>query len=655
LTGTGSTPGSRTLGYQPALDGIRAVAVLGVLVFHAGIERVVGGFLGVDLFFVLSGFLITTLLLREWHRTGGIALGGFYARRVRRLFPALLLVLLAVSVYMRVVAPAATRSAVRLDAVSSLFYVANWRFVSSHQSYFAGSLEPSPLRHLWSLSVEEQWYLVWPLVLTVALRRLSRRLDVLLAFVLALAGASLGWMAHLVPAHADSSRAYYGTDSHAYVLLLGAALAIWRHQHPARPGWAARPGQVLGVVGLAVIGWYFVAVAGTAHWLYLGGYVPFVVAGLLVVDAAMAPVPTLFKRLLGLAPLAWIGRISYGLYLWHWTIDVWLNPARVHLSPHALTAVRLAVTFAVSTVSYYAVERPIRTANWGAMRSPGRATAGFAGVASAAVLVASVLLIGHGTASVPLFGTGGTASAAKLPGPVPFEPGKLRVMVVGDSVAFKLAYGATGPVTPKVTVIGTGQLGCGLVPYSGNTITADLVWDGSAGSCSGMRQAWDYGLAQKPDLVLFEVGAWEVYNRVIQGADHKVFTADYEHVIDQRLQLYLDYFTSRTRAPVAMLDVPCMRPTEFDLGGGPNVRGDDRRVAWLNGVFRRFAATHASQLKIVPISPFLCPGGTYRKTVDGVTLRYDGVHFNTPALKFVWAYLTPKLLGLASPGDGRGS
>ena len=142
--------------------------MLGVLVFHAGIERVVGGFLGVDLFFVLSGFLITTLLLREWHRTGGIALGGFYARRVRRLFPALLLVLLAVSVYMRVVAPAATRSAVRLDAVSSLFYVANWRFVFSHQSYFAGSLEPSPLRHLWSLAVEEQWYLVWPLVLTVA-------------------------------------------------------------------------------------------------------------------------------------------------------------------------------------------------------------------------------------------------------------------------------------------------------------------------------------------------------------------------------------------------------------------------------------------------------------------------------------------------------
>ena len=652
---TGTTPGSRTLSYQPALDGIRAVAVLGVLVFHAGIERVVGGFLGVDLFFVLSGFLITTLLLREWHRTGGIALGGFYARRVRRLFPALLLVLLAVSVYMRAVAPAATRSAVRLDAVSSLFYVANWRFVFSHQSYFAGSLEPSPLRHLWSLAVEEQWYLVWPLVLTVALRRLSQRLDVLLAFVLALAVASLGWMAHLVPAHADSSRAYYGTDSHAYVLLLGAALAIWRHQRPARPGWAARPGQVLGIVGLAVIGWYFVAVAGTAHWLYLGGYVPFVVAGLLVVDAAMAPVPTLFKRLLGLAPLAWIGRISYGLYLWHWPIDVWLNPARVHLSPHALTAVRLAVTFAVSTASYYAVERPIRTANWAALRSPGRATAGFAGVASAAVLVASVLLIGHGTASVPLFGTGGTASAAKLPGPVPFEPGKLRVMVVGDSVAFKLAYGATGPVTPKVTVIGTGQLGCGLVPYSGNTITADLVWDGSAGSCSALRQAWDYGLAQKPDLVLFEVGAWEVYNRVIQGTDHKVFTADYERVIDQRLQLYLDYFTSRTRAPVAMLDVPCMRPTEFDLGGGPNVRGDDRRVAWLNGVFRRFAARHASQLRIVPISPFLCPGGTYRKAIDGVTLRYDGVHFNTPALKFVWAYLTPKLLGLASPGDGRGS
>ena len=271
------------------------------------------------------------------------------------------------------------------------------------------------------------------------------------------------------------------------------------------------------------------------------------------------------------------------------------------------------------------------------------------------MLVASVLLIGHGTASVPLFGTGGTAAAAKLPGPVPFEPGKLRVMVVGDSVAFKLAYGATGPVTPKVTVIGTGQLGCGLVPYSGNTITADLVWDGSAGSCSAMRQAWDYGLAQKPDLVLLEVGAWEVYNRVIQGTDHKVFTADYERVIDQRLQLYLDYFTSRTRVPVAMLDVPCMRPTEFDLGGGPNVRGDDRRVAWLNGVFRRFAAAHPCPAQdrpdlAVPVPQRHLPQGHRRRhpPLRRRALQHPGAEVRV-------GLPHPEAAGAGLAGRGRGS
>ncbi|PZP01393.1 MAG: acetyltransferase, partial [Dermacoccus nishinomiyaensis] len=214
------------LTYRPALDGLRALAVLGVLVFHLWPNAARGGWLGVDLFFVLSGYLITTLLVREYVQRGGIDLRGFWLARARRLMPTLVVVLLAVLVMATFWTLPSRRPAVSLDVLSTLAYVANWHFISGDEAYFASNGTPSPLRHAWSLAIEEQYYLLFPLLLLALTRFLTRRRH--LAFwLLALAAASALWMAHLYVPGVDPTRVYYGTDTRAFELLIGAAAGAW--------------------------------------------------------------------------------------------------------------------------------------------------------------------------------------------------------------------------------------------------------------------------------------------------------------------------------------------------------------------------------------------------------------------------------------------
>ena len=228
------------LRYEPALDGVRAFAVLAVIGYHADVHSLRGGFLGVDVFFVLSGYLITALLLAEHGDAGRIDVRAFYARRARRLFPALLLVLLGVAAYSGFVAFSGDRGAIRADALASLLYVQNWHLVWSGASYFTAFAAPSPLRHLWSLAIEEQFYLVWPLALIALLRvaRSSRR--VLGAAIVAAALASALLMSAMYHAGSDPSRVYYGTDTRAQELLVGALLAVLLSRSPRVPAAIAR-------------------------------------------------------------------------------------------------------------------------------------------------------------------------------------------------------------------------------------------------------------------------------------------------------------------------------------------------------------------------------------------------------------------------------
>ena len=358
-------PAARRL---PGLDGLRAIAVIGVLLYHAGEGFLPGGFLGVDLFFVISGFLITSLLLSEARLAGHLSLRQFYLRRARRLLPALVAMLAVVAVFMAVFASADLGQA-RGDIAAALGYVSNWWYVLHHRSYFIAAGRPSPFQHLWSLAVEEQFYLIWPAVL-LALVATRARLRWITAVALAGAIGSAFWMRVLavrgnVPFDTDSSRLYFGTDTHASALLLGAAAAAVMAGLAARLDRGIAVGvraacDVVGVVALAAVCWSMHAFDYFRPGLYRGGFLAFAAVGVVVVATASAPGGWL-GRALDVPPMRWIGARSYGLYLWHWPVFVYTRPGLDwSLYGPAALAVRLAIVASLTEVSYRFVEVPLR-------------------------------------------------------------------------------------------------------------------------------------------------------------------------------------------------------------------------------------------------------------------------------------------------------
>jgi peptidoglycan/LPS O-acetylase OafA/YrhL len=355
------------------LDGLRGVAVLVVVLYHFSPGVAPGGFLGVDVFFVLSGFLITGLLVNEWERVKSISLPSFWARRARRLLPALLLVLAAIGVEAMFVAGHVDAQHISTDGLSAFSYVANWHFIASGQSYIQQFVQtaPSPVRHMWSLAIEEQFYLFWPLVvvavaaLVTFVRRRGQSARLLRMAVLATAVvlglASFIRMVTLYQPGGDPNRVYYGTDTRAWVLLLGAALGAATAGAPAISGPRLR--RAVTIIGsLAGIGLVvaFVTVQASGQLLYEGGYGLLVVAMALALTAAVQPGPNPMRRLLETRALVGLGLISYGVYLWHWPIYVWLTPRSTGVGGVELFALRSAATLGASLLSYYVVEQPIR-------------------------------------------------------------------------------------------------------------------------------------------------------------------------------------------------------------------------------------------------------------------------------------------------------
>ena len=353
------------MGYLPGLDGVRALAVIGVLLYHADLTWMKGGFLGVDVFFVLSGFLITTLILEEFDRSGRVDFAKFYLGRARRLLPALVLMLAAVAVAAAFVYRDVA-SQVRADTLASIFYVNNWWYILNDQSYFEFIGRPPLLKHLWSLAVEEQFYLIWPAVAFLIVSRFARKGLRRAAFVLAL--LSTAWMVWLsvangYPDFADPSRAYFGTDSHAMGLLIGAALATaWR---PGRLKATLSPGGVAiitaaGIAALLGVLYFFCFVGEFTPWLYRGGFLLLAGVVALLIAGATHPASPL-GGWMGTQPFRYIGQRSYGLYLWHWPIFMLTRPVLdIPLDGPALFALRMALTFGIAELSFRFVEMPIR-------------------------------------------------------------------------------------------------------------------------------------------------------------------------------------------------------------------------------------------------------------------------------------------------------
>ena len=364
----------RTRTRLPGLDGLRAIAIIAVLLYHASVTWLPGGFLGVDVFFVISGFLITSILISDRELAGRISFKEFYRRRARRLLPALIAMLAVTAGFMALFFPADLQQA-RGDIGAALGYVSNWWYVLHHRSYFVASGRPAPLQHLWSLAVEEQFYLVWPLVLGVLL---SLRTGLRWVVAVAMAGAvgSAVWMGVLairgnVPFDTDSSRVYFGSDTHASALLIGAAAAAVtagvaqrrrsagrQVMHAARAVRAAL--DLVGLAALAALCWSMHRLDEFNPQMYRGGFVVVAALAVVVVVIASSGVGVL-GAFLDVAPLRWIGTRAYGLYLWHWPIFVYTRPG-LDLPLHGwqALAVRLGITAVVAEVSYRLVEWPVR-------------------------------------------------------------------------------------------------------------------------------------------------------------------------------------------------------------------------------------------------------------------------------------------------------
>jgi peptidoglycan/LPS O-acetylase OafA/YrhL len=363
-----SKPLDKRFPYMPGIDALRALAVLAVFGYHAGLSWVPGGFLGVDVFFVISGYLITSLLLREFQRGGHVKLGRFWLRRARRLLPAVA-VLIAASMVLAAIFEPSRIDALRGDAISGLFYFANWHFVFDHESYFEQFGRPSLFTHLWSLSVEEQFYLFWPLVFAAGMKLFGRGRLALGVLAGALASVALAWI--LFHPGGDASRVYYGTDTHAVGLLGGVALAlVWSPIELRRHRAGAMVGPILDAVGVLALGYVilcFLHVHDFDLALWHGGYLWLAIATTLVVAVVAHPAARL-GPILGQPPLLWLGLRSYSFYLWHWPILVLTRPGiDVSLPRGVLIPLQLLATLVLADLSYRYVELPFR----GKARMPG--------------------------------------------------------------------------------------------------------------------------------------------------------------------------------------------------------------------------------------------------------------------------------------------
>ncbi len=630
------------LRYQPGLDGLRGLALVAMLAFHD--SRLQGGFLGLSTFFTLSGFLITGLLLSEQGAAGRVSLRRFFARRSRRLLPAALVGIAVAAVITAVLHDGQTSLNFRWDALSSLGEVANWRFIVSGRSYANLLATPSPLLHYWSLAVEEQFYLVLaPLI--VALLALARGRRAVLAGALAvLATASFfdGWL--LVRHSVD--RAYYGTDTRALEFFIGALVAVAMAGRRFVPR-TSRVVAAFGVVGLAGLVWGCVIARVTDAGLFRGGLLAYSFGSAIVVLAACEPGPV--RALCSLDPLRWLGQISYGVYIYHWPIFIWLNHARTGLGPLALTGARMSTTLGLAVVSFVFVEQPIRrgrrlTGRKGWIALPtgavlAAATAVIVGIAAPPLAAtfapaesqASVLRAARHelttTSTAPVGGTGNPATPTSA-APRPIH----RVMVVGDSVALTLGRGIERwGASNGVVVLNDGVIGCPLL----NGVDVRGYWGVATRSddpCQTRTQWPKLGAEFKPDLVIALYGAWDVYDASL---DHgHTWMSPGEPAFDNYYKSRVEDAAVRlqaTGARVLWLTSPCFAANDGSLDANA-VWYDPARVEVLRKIVHEVAASTKVTVSDAVHDPG-CP-------VD-FHIRPDGVHFSDSGANTTMTVLGP--------------
>lgn len=595
------------------LDGLRGLAVAVVVVFHLGVGALRGGYLGVDVFFVLSGYLITSILLREHAAKGRIDLRRFWIRRARRLTPALLGLLFAIALYAARFASRDELPTLRGDALATLGYVANWRAIFAHRSYWELFAAPSLLEHTWSLAIEEQFYLLWPLCLWAGLRllRLDRRRFFVLVLVSALASAAC--MAWQFDAE-DTSRAYFGTDTRAAAILFGAAYAAW----PWSARLSTRARDVLGGLALILIAASCVLLEGRDPWLYRGGFWLVEMATLALIACATSRAGWI-ERLLALRPLRVLGTVSYGVYLWHWPVFCVLTPERVALAPWLLIVLRLSVTTAIAAVSYVGLERPIRERGL-PVRHPLVAT-----TATLMALVATLLLVTRSSAPEevvpPVAGPALPPALARVevamhdfPPQVP--EGTMRVLVLGDSVAQALGIAMRAQQDDFGAVVAERGVGdCSIMEKRKDLRRGQEL--GHPDPSHGCAATWVRDVQElRPDVTLVVVGGAFMTPMTIDKKKVMACDPGWQEFYRARLhQLTTEMGDAAGRIVFATTPIPGERWRE---------RHTLEWVECLNGALTAVAKQRT--LSTIPLATWLCPERTCRLLEDDAPIRPDGLH-----------------------------
>ncbi len=669
---------------------------MAVLLYHGGVSWSGGGFLGVEMFFVLSGFLITSLLVAEWGRSGAIALRAFWARRARRLLPALFALVAAIGFYYALAGPTKAIPGLQGDGIATLLYISNWHQVAAGTNYFAASGPVSPLQHTWSLAIEEQFYLLWPLLVLAVLGLARRRgaserrsLQVLLGLTLGGAVLASVDMALLFDSGRGLDRVYYGTDTRATGLLCGAALAIAltiRRRRPATPTprmsppWARQALGAASVLLLPVLAAGIVLADGDDAWVYPFGMLATDVVMVVLIAAVVLRPRAAGARVLALAPLRAVGTISYGLYLWHFPLFLWLDEASTGQRGTALLALRLGVTLVVSMLSYVVIEQPIRQ-----RRRPAWVVRGLAPVGAGAAVVS--LLMASAAASLPV----GVPAAAKLPkapahlagsdGPcqvsladspqlgmaplgttkvAKFEYAALgksslvwsgsttksfetcppkRVLVVGDSLAFTLGVPMMDDEQRYgVQISNAALLGCAF--STKGQLNVNGTWEDPPAGCTTALTQWENDVSRvHAQEVVVELGYrdefdWRWGNQTV----HLGMPA-----FDSYLQRQIDHFVSvlaRGGVKVLFLSVPYTHPPDR-ADGTPSPAAAPARHSAINAMLDAEAKRHPDSVQMLNVDKTVSPDNRYDAKVKGQLCRFDGIHFSVFCAKL----LEPSVLG----------
>ncbi len=649
-----------------ALDGLRAFALLIIMGYHFGVDRFQGGFFSLDIFYVLSGYLITGLLLGEWARSARIRLGAFWLRRARRLLPALCVVLVVVTLVIRFTYPAGLYPNLRMADLSALFYFSNWWQIAASGNYFVATGAVSPLTHTWSLAVEEQFYLVWPLVVLAVLlvarrftgtgsgterdpssgtdpdasaenapaRATDRGVEALLAISVIGVVASASEMAWLYHPGVNITRLYFGTDTHAQSILVGSVLActltlIQRHRGLSgmAPVATARGSRMaltgLGVAGLAGTIALTTTLSGTSALAYRGGFLLSALSAAALITGAVCVGHGPIAKVLSIGPLVWMGTVSYGAYLWHFPVAIELDSARTGLSGAGLLAIRVLATFALAAASYYLVERPVMEGVfWRSLKAAGPALAAM----GATVVVVIAATVAPAVAAVAVHPFPGKLQTVRPP----------EIVVLGDSTALTLGYALAATAPAGTSVVNGGLYGCGLAIgswVSNDPPTPQLTMFPACNEATPADGQWPALDAARVagtgrgDVVLFVAGTWEVQNMLRAGTWTNITEPSFQHYeLDQMRKLV--GIASAHGAHVELATMPAMGAASSSLEAS-RADSPQRRLIY-DRLIREIAGEYPNRVSIVDYGGVLSPHGIYHEYLDGVQVRSaDGIH--TPA------------------------